>query len=1035
LHRDVKPSNLMLDESGKVWITDFGLCKEVGSDDLTHSGDILGTLRYMPPERLQGESDVQGDVYGLGITLYEMLTRTPAYAESDRVKLFAQIAKETPQRPRAVDPRIPADLEAIVLKAIDRDRHRRYATADALASDLRAYLEGEPIAARAPTFGYHLRTAIRRHKPLAVTIGVAAIALLATSVYYVLSLREKEEDTRFQNYVALIAAAEAGINSGNESAVRPLLEAAPPEHRNWEWHQLHARVEQSLRATRFDAPVYGLSYSPDGELFAASVGTTVRFQHDADGREHARIDCGAYTYYVRWSPTGERLVVATSAGLQVWSWPGRERIHTLPYAGGLRGFALSHDGRHAVTGGTHGRLRVWDVVEGRQVSEMQVNGHIMTVDVHPDGDRVVLGRRDGHIAVWDLRAEQRLWTQKASRFGLHSVCYVGGDRVAAATEHAHVHVYDAVDGNLVRTVSRKYQALANGVRASPDGRSLLVLAAHDVFVWDTDTWELRAHWPGSSPIQDLAFHPDGWRFGVASNWHTVIERPLGSTDLNVLRGHIDDVMALAYAPSGSFFVTGGVGGVVRLWDARTHEQARAWIGHRWSLYGLSVSHDSRYVAASDAMGDIVIWDVAQDEPIQRMKAHEKAAYAVEFLPQSMRAVSVGQDGRACLWDAASGERLARSAALEQPLICVAVHPRSGQLVTGDEAGVIRVHDAGSLEVLRELRGHDDAVYGVAFDATGRRLASVSSDQTLRLWDYAEGRVIRTARAQTQRIGDFGMLDVAFSRDGTRIATSARDSTVRLWDTATGRLVITLGGHDSWVYEVAFSPDGTQLLSVNGGAEVRVWDTRAASERLGWAAREASVRAQARLLLGDVRRELGEDPDAVIQGLRVREDLEPDLREAALRDAYRWRGGEDALVARLWRAAQSAELETLDLWIHRGLAAGMMRAAGHRNRQDSRRLTLWGALTCRLGDYDLALERLGRARLLNKERHPELFAVDLAFLAMAHAGLDQAQDAWQVLRELEALLKAQPDLRTARVTQFLGEARAAVTSSGAKNAPR
>ena len=148
VHRDIKPSNLLLDTAGVVWITDFGLAK-ADDDGLTATGDILGTLRYMAPERFRGGGDARADIYALGLTLYELLTLRPAFESSDRLRLIEQIKTEEPVPPRSVDGRVPRDLETIVLKAIDKDPARRYQTADAMAEDLRRFLADEPIKARA----------------------------------------------------------------------------------------------------------------------------------------------------------------------------------------------------------------------------------------------------------------------------------------------------------------------------------------------------------------------------------------------------------------------------------------------------------------------------------------------------------------------------------------------------------------------------------------------------------------------------------------------------------------------------------------------------------------------------------------------------------------------------------------------------------------------------------------------------------------------------------------------------------------------
>src|SRR5262249_54426696 len=124
LHRDIKPSNLLLDTQGTVWVTDFGLAKAADSEDLTHTGDIVGTLRYMAPERFGGPCDVRSDIYALGLTLYELLTMRPAFPETDRNKLLHQVMHEEPPRPRKLNSQVPRDLETIVLKATARQRRR-----------------------------------------------------------------------------------------------------------------------------------------------------------------------------------------------------------------------------------------------------------------------------------------------------------------------------------------------------------------------------------------------------------------------------------------------------------------------------------------------------------------------------------------------------------------------------------------------------------------------------------------------------------------------------------------------------------------------------------------------------------------------------------------------------------------------------------------------------------------------------------------------------------------------------------------------
>jgi serine/threonine protein kinase len=148
VHRDIKPSNLLLDTRGTPWVTDFGLAKADDGPNLTHTGDILGTLRYMPPEAFGGKADARGDIYALRLTLYELLAFRPAFGEKERARLIHQVTSEAPTPLRRLNPEVPRDLETVVHKAIERDPDHRYATASGLADDLRRFVDDEPIRAR-----------------------------------------------------------------------------------------------------------------------------------------------------------------------------------------------------------------------------------------------------------------------------------------------------------------------------------------------------------------------------------------------------------------------------------------------------------------------------------------------------------------------------------------------------------------------------------------------------------------------------------------------------------------------------------------------------------------------------------------------------------------------------------------------------------------------------------------------------------------------------------------------------------------------
>ena len=282
LHRDIKPSNLLLDLRGTTWVTDFGLAKATDQQDITHTGDILGTLRYMPPEAFDGISDARSDVYSLGLTLYELLAFQPAFNTHDRHQLVKLVTTETPPRLDKLNPNIPRDLVTIIHKAIDRDRTHRYQTAEELQLDLQRFLEDEPIRARRISLAEGCARWSRRNKGLATSLAAICGLLLIINIvgplmYLKLDQQKKEIDKNFTE-----------LQESRETEKR-LSEEKLQEvegRRRAEKNELEARMEANeqrlIAANRLEAANRDLEGQIERQKRDIYAGAVLQVAHEAD---------------------------------------------------------------------------------------------------------------------------------------------------------------------------------------------------------------------------------------------------------------------------------------------------------------------------------------------------------------------------------------------------------------------------------------------------------------------------------------------------------------------------------------------------------------------------------------------------------------------------------------------------------------------------------------------------------------------------------------------------------------------------------
>ena len=563
LHRDIKPANLLVDDTGKLWITDFGLARIEADAGMTMTGDVLGTLRYMSPEQASADRvliDHRCDIYSLGATLYELLTLQPAFADTDRAKLLQHIAHDDPQQPRKIDERIPVDLGTIVLKAMAKQRDDRYQTAEQLGDDLRAFLEGRPIRARPPGLIHRTAKWSRRHQSLVAITGIAfALLFLLVTISMVFVKRSEHRavtalrETSGLLYEADMSLAYLAFEKGRSDEAERILAHHQPAKtgsasRGFEWYLLHSAVRKPAFFT-------------------------------LAGHEGSVNEIAAF-------PDGRRIVsVGDDGTLCIWDLESRQLTQKLQLgAEPLHSVAVSPDGRFVAAGSK--AIYLCDLTQGGKANEIFRSEHnFEALAFHADGSRLAAGSRYHDVFLLTLAGE--LVGRTACGSCVQSLEFISKERLllfpnripespAGGVEVAQLWrddlsvVQEQIDcmadyGNVNVTVARSL----------PDGQHVLV----------GDRYKRRAHLVNRASgkvvssagnarcqISDLAVAPDGGKAAISYVDGTVEYRQLKSLRGSVsfcelprlFQAHQGETHAVRFVTADRL-ATCGADGLINVW--------------------------------------------------------------------------------------------------------------------------------------------------------------------------------------------------------------------------------------------------------------------------------------------------------------------------------------------------------------------------------------------------------------------------------------------------------------------------------------
>ncbi len=924
IHRDLKPGNILVDETRQPKVLDFGVARATDADlqsttARTEAGQLLGTLSYMSPEQITGDPaqiDRRSDVYALGVILFELMAdRLPYDLQNVPLPEVVRLIREQePSRLGSINLACRGDIEAIVGKALEKERERRYASARALAADIRRHLNHEPILARPPSAAYQLRKFARRHTALVggvlAVMATLVLGLIGTILFAVQAghnarvARDEEKEAHSQMYRARVAAAASALASHDVVDAARQLREAPEELRGWEWRHLHSRLDDSSGVFPVETgDIIHLVHSPDGLRVAAFTGTGARLL-DLDGRE---LLSWSFPRQKTWVSSellagrSPRIVELVGNSVQVVDQQGRVRTR-LKGVPGLtpRAASFSSDGSRLAVGWNSlkdSALAIY-VLAGKEPSMIRINPECYTWSLafSPDDTRVASAGEDGVTRVWDSTTGAKLAECCGHASKVLSVAYrPDGRRLVTTSADGSVRQWDPATG---REVEQPYERHAGEVMTaafSPEGRWVASGGAdRTVRLWGAaDRQEVAVLHGHTAFVKEVAFLADGLRVVSASSSFgsqgyegdsTVrLWDALKGAGLPVLRGHTSYVYPVAYSPDGQWIASGSWDHTVRLWDAETGEHC-ATFPHRGAVRALAFGPDSAWlVSASDAEERLQVWDVATGRRRADVYGTKAFALAVTVSPDGTRVAAADHTGAVSISESATGRNVAslRVHGTWRAKTALAYSPDGRRLAsTGEELGLIDIWDTQTYQRTGRLAGHTGLVYSVAFSADGRQLVSASSDHTVRVWDVATAECVTTLQGHTDEV-----FAAAFHPDGTRLASAGRDRAIWLWNLATGNEVARLVGHTNYVFSLAFSPDGKSLVSGSGDGTVRLWDTEPLTRRYQARRTATALGPEAKQLVERLFREK-KVPAEVVAALRADNNVSEPLRRAALRALLR-----------------------------------------------------------------------------------------------------------------------------------------------------
>ncbi|MCA9125705.1 MAG: protein kinase [Planctomycetales bacterium] len=799
LHRDIKPSNLLLDTEGVIWVSDFGLAKD-DSENLTHTGDIIGTLRYMSPERFSGTADARSDVYSLGLTLYEMCTLRYAFQETDRAQLMQQITNRDPVAPRRIRPEIPLDLETVILKAIAREPIARYQSARQLAADLERFVADLPVLARRVSFGEKAWRWCRRNPSYALLFGCLAMMLafvVLGALGFAIQALQHARELRQETLRAVEAEQEA--RKANLRSNRSLYKSYVGYANASRWSQRRGQRYETIDQLRN----------------AASLLPMLEWSND---------EVAAETLKLRNAAIAAMPLVDVQ---EIASWP------THSFARG----AISADGRLAAWSEDDGLLMVRDVDRDQIIASLQGPAEqAWVVRFDPSGQFISAKFHDdvpltpAKLLVWEIPSKRKVLDIRHG-LGTGAIAFDPAKaEMVLCRNSGSLEFYSLPAGELQRTLD-----LGSDVKIlayNPSGQLSYTTGDGVVRIVQPDG-------EGSTYTFPAAVHSYEWLANgdlvVGGRDGSIHHRSAASGEIRSFGKHSDSVAQILSSPDDGLLVSEAWGGTRRIYDLRSEESLL-------SLESFNIDGIARVenrICLSVPYASRGVWRLATGAPLHEIHTNAGRHWDVVAHPIHESIVAVTCEHGVDLWDIDRDQRILVIPGVDVSQL--AFSPDGSRLYvasTGKEAPVVHsltfnVDSRGEIDVVLDwsspipnlnVERPPGRTNHLALDSQGKRLVILNG--------LDQAHVVDTSQStQPVVLGKHHMVSrVDISPDGSQVVTSTWNGEgIRIWSALTGDMLKDLAPRvgNSWP---AYSPDGRWLVATSKENDY-VWDTESWQRRV------------------------------------------------------------------------------------------------------------------------------------------------------------------------------------------------------------